>query len=44
MADWNEQGLPNNNLGSTTYKKALSSNLKTDSGKQKGKQKKNEPR
>jgi hypothetical protein len=29
MSDWNEQAAPNNNLGSTPYKKALSITNKT---------------
>ncbi|WP_421383750.1 hypothetical protein ACOJQI_03970 [Bacillus salacetis] len=29
MSDWNEQAAPNNNLGSTPYKKALSTNVKS---------------
>ncbi|MGD6965908.1 hypothetical protein ACQCVP_05730 [Rossellomorea vietnamensis] len=44
MTDWNEQAAPNNNLGSTSFKKALSPNPKTDSLKEKNKQKKNDLR
>ncbi|WP_275887834.1 hypothetical protein [Bacillus sp. P14.5] len=42
MTDWNEQAAPNNNLGSTAAKKALSANPKTNSLKEQKNQKKND--
>jgi hypothetical protein len=44
MSDWNEQAAPNNNLGSTPYKKALSNDVKTKSETRSKNQKKHDPK
>ncbi|WP_409252986.1 hypothetical protein V1502_03385 [Bacillus sp. SCS-153A] len=42
MTDWNEQAAPNNNLGSTSFKKALAQDNPTKTDKQKDKEKKHD--
>lgn len=42
MTDWNEQAAPNNNLGSTSFKKALAPNNKKNAENQNDKGKKHD--